>query len=52
MSGHRRRSVRHRDFDSHVETMPTLVTFGALSSYVLLHADVIVQCIFKERSSR
>ena len=37
-------------FDSHVETMTTLVTFGALSSYVLLHADVIVQCIVKERS--
>ncbi|MGK2350245.1 APC family permease [Cutibacterium sp. V947] len=37
-------------FDSHVETMTTLVTFGALSSYVFLHADVIVQCVFKERS--
>ena len=39
-------------FASHVETMTTLVTFGALSSYVFLHADVIVQCVFKEGSRK
>ena len=39
-------------FASHVETMTTLVTFGALSSYVFLHADVIVQCVSKEGSRK
>ena len=32
--------------------MTTLVTFGALSSYVFLHADVIAQCVFKEGSRK
>ena len=39
-------------FDCHVEVMTTLVTFGALSSYVMLHADVIAQCIVKEKSHK
>lgn len=39
-------------FAGRAEIMTTLVTFGALSSYVFLHADVVVQCIVKERSRR
>lgn len=39
-------------FSGHAELMTSLVTFGALSSYVLLHVAVIWSCGFQERSRR
>lgn len=37
-------------FASHAEMMTSLVTFGALTAYVILHGAVIVGCFFREKS--
>lgn len=39
-------------FAEKAELMTSLVTFGAMSSYVLLHAGVVVRCLGTERSRR
>ncbi len=39
-------------FAGEAELMTSLVTFGALTSYVLLHAAVVVRCVVTERSRR
>ena len=39
-------------FAEQAELMTSLVTFGALSSYVLLHGAVLVRCLRTERSRR
>lgn len=39
-------------FAGHAELMTSLVTFGALSSYVVLHLAVLLRCGVKERSRR
>lgn len=39
-------------FADHSSVMTSLVTFGALSSYVLLHAAVVARCWVTERSGR
>lgn len=39
-------------FASHAALMTSLVTFGALSSYVVLHGCVIYRCVVVERSRR
>lgn len=39
-------------FADHAETMTSLVTFGALTAYVILHLAVISSCFFGERSGK
>ena len=39
-------------FAGHAELITSLVTFGALSSYVVLHLAVVLGCFVRERSGR